>query len=147
MDGRPVWLASVSRRDVLGNIVPTGEWPMAMRNKAERLLKEILRGAGDPSRERLFRMNVTLCLHRGLTEAEEAGLPDWWHAAPAVDLAGGAVEVLRSRGTSGRPAQQPCENPGRELPPSYDPRLWIPVDCAECAPCLDRAAIREGSER
>lgn len=147
MDGRPVWLASVSRRHpVTDAIVPTGEWVTrpALRNKGVRVLKEVLGGAGDTAFERLFRMNATLCLHRAMTEEEVAGLPGWWHEAPAVGIAGPAVEVLYSRGASGRPAQQPCERPRRTLPPipGYDPRLWIPEGCGECEACLDRARVR-----
>jgi hypothetical protein len=145
-----VWLASVSRRHHLsGAIVPTGDWITrpALRNKGVRVLKEVLRGVGDTAFERLFRMNATLCLHRAMTEEEVSGLPDWWHEAPAVGIAGPAVEVLSSRGASGRPAQQPCERPLRTLPPipGYDPRLWIPEGCLQCEPCKDRQRIREES--
>lgn len=147
MDGRPVWLASVSRRHpVTDAIIPTGEWVArpALLNKGGRILKEVLSGVGDRGFERLFRMNITLCLHRAMTEEEVAGLPAWWHDAPAVGIAGPAVEVLRSRGASGRPAQQPCEDPIRTLPQrGWDPRLWIPEGCGECGPCRDRTRARE----
>lgn len=132
-----------------GAIVPTGEWTgrPALLNKGMRILKEVLRGAGDRRYERVFRMNATLCMHRAMTEEEVASLPESWHDAPATGIAGPSVEVLYSRGASDRPAQQPCEHPTRGIPPipGYDPRLWIPEDCGLCEPCLDRSAAREAS--
>lgn len=145
MDGKPVWLASVSRRDhATARIIPTREWITrpALKNKALRILKEILSGVGDSAYQTLFRMNATLCIHRALTDEEVAGLPGWWHEAPAVGMAGPSVEVLYSRGASGRPAQRPCLNPRKTLPPmpGYDPSLWIPEGCGQCEPCKDRQA-------
>lgn len=142
-----MWLASVSRRDRTGAIVPASTWGLGVRNKAEKILLEVLRGVGDRSRERLFRMNITLCLHRGMTEKEEDGLPEWWHDACAVDPAGGGVEIFRSRGTSDRPSVMPCLRPTRTYPPGCtDERLWIPIDCGECEPCRDRILVREAPQ-
>lgn len=130
-----------------GTIIPTGEWitKPAARNKALRILKEVLAGVGDTAFERTFRMNVTLCIHRAMTRNEVAELPEWWHRAPAGDGAGPAVEVVSSRGATGRPVQQPCDSPRRVLPPisGYDPRLWFPEGCGQCEPCLDRVRVRE----
>ena len=77
MGGRPVWLASGSLwgRDRREPIV-TGRWSGAQRSTVLNALDLLLSGVGDPERERCFRMNVTLCLHRGLTAEEEASLAD-----------------------------------------------------------------------
>lgn len=142
----------MSRRVPLtGEIIPTGEWVgrPALFNRTLQVLKDVLRGVGDTAFERVFRMNATLCIHRAMTLDEMVSLPAWWREAPAVGIAGPAVEVLSSRGASGRPAQQPCENPRRTVPPipGYDPRLWIPEGCGVCEPCVDRARVRERDAR
>lgn len=115
------------------------------RLKAKKILYEVLQGAGNSEIERLFRMNITMCLHRAMTYTEARDLPQWWHDAPAVDLAGGPIEILEQRGiVEERPSVRPCENPKREkIHPSAAERLWIPADCGVCEPCLDRIAIRE----
>lgn len=146
MDGRPVWLASVARRDrASGEIIPTGLWTArpGLRNKGLAILRAVLEGIGDRRFERVFRMNATLCMHRAMTAEEVEGLPEWWHSCPSQGEAGPAVEVIYSRGASGRPAQQPCENPVRTIPwAGYPESLWIPEDCGLCEPCLDRSRVR-----
>lgn len=142
MEGRPVWLASISIRDSQG-VIPTGRWSDRQRAKAERLLKRVLEPVGDTTREVLFRMNVTLCRHRGLTVDEEAGLGADFHTFKAADTAGGAVELLWTRGVEGD-AIRPCEQPGREPIAdaggvSTDPDLWLPIPCDRCPPCRARA--------
>lgn len=95
MDGLPVWLVSESRRSPHTNrirTVPT--WAEEERQATIALLREVLADAGDPSRERIFRMQVTMCLHRSLSDEEMAALPAWFHAAEAIDIAGGPVEIL-----------------------------------------------------
>lgn len=99
-----------------------------------------LRGVGDDSKERLFRMNVTLCMHRACTEAEVAGLPAWWHEALS-GMAGGPVEVLWSKNVTDSPSSAPCENPEHVPSMCGRPDLWIPCDCGQCAPCKARAQI------
>lgn len=142
MEGRPVWLASVATRDRDGAIVPTGTLSRSMLRENEQLLLRLLGAAGDSSREVLFRMNVTLCLHRGLTDDEEASLPAYFADAEPVDTAGTSVEVLRVRGVTGD-AHRPCERPGRSLlPGATNPDLWLPEPCGSCAPCLARDAVR-----
>ena len=108
----------------------------------EQQLILALAGVGDVSRERLFRMQVTLCLHRAVTEEECSDLKRRWGSLDGRAVAGGPVEVLRSRGVSEAPSAQPCRSPRKNLlPGARDPRLWIPGDCGECEPCLARKAI------
>jgi hypothetical protein len=102
-----------------------------------------LKGVGDPKRERLFRMNVTLCLHRVTTDAEAEYLRVLTFGE-ADGLAGGPVEVIWSRGLALSDSCRPCEHPGRMLPDPRRPDLWIPTDCAECGPCRARAACALG---
>lgn len=143
MRGTPVWLASLSRTSRLTGLpYATGLWTAEMRAEGERLLKEALAGVGDPTRERLFRMNVTLCLHRALTADEVAGLPTSFHQAPPVDLAGGPVEVLWET-EEGTPSTRPCVAPHHIPLPGLGshPMLWLPGDCGACEPCRARAAL------
>jgi hypothetical protein len=156
-----VWLASCSLRVVEDSrIVPTSTYGDAERRVAYHLLRRALEGVGDRAWERVFRMCVTTCMHRGLTDAEIARLPDGWHAAQAVDIAGGPVEVIRSRSPIGPiPSAEPCERPrlrpmsealreyaGVESDPSRDvaadgSTLYFPEDCGACRPCAAREAI------
>lgn len=141
MDGWPVWLASLSRRDRRGNIITTDRWTPAVLDAAQAHLDFLLDGLGDPGRQRSFRMCITLCRHRALTDLEHDALPDYWHAEPARDIAGGPVEVLWARGIDDTPGVRPCEHPSRQ-PIRRD--LWLPVDCGSCPPCLARAAAVDG---
>ena len=143
MDGVPVYLVSVSRRSPHTNrirTVPT--WSEAEREASITLMREVLAGAGDRRRERLFRMQVTLCLHRALSDDEIAALPAWFHAAEAIDIAGGPVEVLWEN-VVGKASTRPCERPRKRLldPSSGQLDLWIPIDCGSCAPCQARSAV------
>lgn len=142
MDGSPVWLASISRRSArTGWINGVERWSARVLRRMEEFIdEEILAGVGDADRQRSFRMNVTLCRHRALTPEEVAGLPDSFHDAPAIDIAGGPVEVLWENVPT-RPSTQPCESPGRYTMDAARPDLWVPVDCGRCAPCRARAQI------
>lgn len=151
MNGLPVWLVSLSRRvppprmRLLGYpasspIIPTGRWSTSERREAERTILDVLSGAGDRTRERLFRMNVTMCLHRALTPDEINGLPLSFHAAPPVDLAGGPIEILRET-VLGRASTRPCEQPTHMPLSQTDPDLWFPADCGTCSPCIARSSI------
>ncbi len=137
MDGWPVWLASASLRDRNGRIVSTERWSPETFDRVSAGLDVVLDGVGDVDRQREFRMCITLCRHRALTPEERAALPDWWEAAPPVDIAGGPVEVRWHRGIDERPSTQPCTNPRKELIGSG---LWLPIDCGQCGPCLARTA-------
>jgi hypothetical protein len=143
MDGLPVWLVSVSRRSPLTSrirTVPT--WSEEERQQTIALMRDVLAEAGDRGKERIFRMQVTMCLHRALSDAEIAGLPAWFHAAEAIDIAGGPVEILWENAV-GKPSTRPCERPRKRLldPGTGQLDLWIPLDCGLCAPCQARAAI------
>lgn len=144
MNGQPVWLASLSRPNpITGERLPTTRWPDWGRSRGAALLRQVLDGLGDPARERLFRMQITLCLHRAATDAEVAALPEWFHAAPAVGLAGGPVEVIWES-EPGALSTRPCLAPGRERLSRIDPDLWLPVECGECETCRARTRIEEG---
>jgi hypothetical protein len=139
MSGWPVWLASASLRDRHGRIRPAKDWDAATTAKVSATLDVVLDGVGDDEHEREFRMCITLCRHRALTQDEFDGLPDWWHKAPAHDLAGGPVEVLWSKNVPETPGTQPCHKPTRQ---HVGPGLWLPLDCGECPPCEARASAR-----
>ena len=147
--GSPVWLASLSRRKPNGSIIATGDWlfKMGLKAEAEGLLRKALAGVGDPSRERLFRMNITLCLHRAVSAEEEAGLGAGF-ADACGGLAGGPVEVLWQVGIpEDLQAAKVCENPRKLVIDMTRPDLWVPEDCGKCPPCLARAEIERGVER
>jgi hypothetical protein len=140
MGGWPVWLASASLRNPRnGNVIPTTDWTPEQFIKVETSLDALLDGVGDSEREREFRMCVTLCRHRALTAGEHDSLPIDWHMEPAVDIAGGPIEVLWHRGIPETRATKPCENPGRQTIDSVQPWLYFPVDCGRCEPCRARA--------
>ncbi len=142
MNGQPVWLVSVSRKSVITDrFVPVVRWTPDQMSEARHLMEQVLRGVGDKQRQRRFRMNVTLCLHRALTDAEVAQLPGGCAFIP-VNLAGGPVEVLWET-EPGSDSTKPCEHPIRQPFPGEpsDPDLWLPVDCGRCAPCRARAAL------
>lgn len=142
MHGRPVWLASLSVRDTQGRIMRALDWPRDKLNMAEELLAQALDGVGDSESERVFRMCITLCYHRALTDEEAAGLPQWWKDAPPSRLAGGPVEVLRAKGRPGLPSTAPCAKPTKELVSLEAPYPWIPRDCGHCPSCLARAELK-----
>lgn len=140
--GRPVWLASYSLKNGKGKIVPTADFDHKQRVKALETLRKALRGVGDETGERFFRMCVTHCFHRVLSLAEEAGLSEAWKRAEPVDIAGGPVEVFWQHGVpeSARLSTSPCENPGHLHLGQTD--LWLPIDCEMCPPCVARRDAR-----
>jgi hypothetical protein len=140
MDGWPVWLASLSKRDRHGRIVPTERWDPFWMGAAQNSIDALLQGVGDRRRERSFCMCITLCRHRALTDEEADRLPaDWW-TTPAQDLAGGPLQVLWSVGIDETPSTQPCTAPTRI--PLSQPGLYLPEDCGRCEPCQARATCR-----
>jgi hypothetical protein len=147
MDGWPVWLASISRRDSAGRIIGTADWSHKSRRWMATLLREhVLAGVGDPSRQRCFRMNITLCIHRALTEREVADLVPQWRCGPGPNIAGPPVEILWEVGCTTSPSGLPCESPRHVVVRDDRPDLWLPGDCGACEPCRARAAI-EGAAR
>jgi hypothetical protein len=143
MNGDPVWLASISKTSLLtGDFAYVPEWSPETFATAERLLLDALAGAGNPARERLFRMNVTLCLHRALSTAEVAALPPRFYADGGSGLAGGPVAILRETERGGN-STLPCEAPLRQrLPGSRSVAYgWLPRDCGSCEPCRARARL------
>jgi hypothetical protein len=142
MQGRPVWLASLSKKELgrRDRIKAVASWSDAEVQHGYERLCWALRGCGDPTKERLFRMNVTLCLHRAATRQEVAGLPEGWRADEGA-MAGGPVAVIWSRGVPCPPSCLPCRDPGKYLPDPKRPDLWVPLDCQKCPPCLARAEV------
>lgn len=144
MGGRPVWLASLSHRDGYGALVPSSMWRHSphMLERTEKILRRVLTHVGDRDAERFFRMPVTGCFHRALTSDEETRLPDDWHESPAVDLAGGGVEIFWSN--VGQPLScEPCEDPGKvPLPGWRNPELYMIDECEKCPPCVARLDAR-----
>jgi len=142
MNGQPVWLASVSRKSVITDrFNPVTRWTPDELREARLLIFDVLKGVGNRRRERLFRMNATLCLHRALTDDEVRLLPGGCTFTP-VNLAGGPVEVMwesEPGGDSTRPCVKPIRQPFPGEP--YDPDLWLPGDCGRCAPCRARARL------
>lgn len=140
MDGQPVWLCSVSHTDRGGKIIATGTWLESYFVFAEHLAHAQLYGVGDDGRERAFRMNITFCIHRAVSEQEKLNLSGEWQGARG-GLAGGPVAVLWSKGIEHRPAAMPCRSPGRLVIEPTRPDLWVPEDCGQCEPCRARAVI------
>ena len=105
------------------------------------MLRDVLDGVGNEEKERLFRMNITLCMHRACTYDEVAGLPHNWQVALS-GMAGGPVEVIWSKNVSESPSAKPCEKPEHILPDTRRVDLWLPGDCGKCGPCLARAEIQ-----
>src|SRR5262245_37115967 len=139
MRGRPVWLVSLSRRSPLrGGRLATSLWSERTMSDSIDLLRRVLGPAGDPEHERIFRMQVTLCIPRALTADEVERLPDYFHEAEPIDLAGGPVEVLWES-EPGLPSTMPCRDPERIPIDPRNPLLWFPSDCGRCEPCRARA--------
>jgi hypothetical protein len=142
MTGVPVYLASLSRRSLVTNaIIATDVWSPQTMADSIALLRRTLGPSGDAERERVFRMQVTLCIHRALTPDEVTRLPASFHTAEAVDLAGGPVEVI-SETEEGWPSTRPCHNPTRKPLSPGNPWLWYPEDCGDCPPCVARASLQ-----
>jgi len=136
MNGRPVWLASYSLRKN-GRIVATGRWSQQQRRAATEALKGLLREVGDESAMRVFRMNVTMCLHKALSQRDEVAIPVSWFSGPGRDVAGIPIEIIEE--TCSSPSTRPCDNPGRLVIDRSRPDLWIPTPCGECPSCVARA--------
>jgi hypothetical protein len=139
MGGWPVWLASASLHDRRGRIHPAKDWDEDTIKRVSQSLDVLLDGVGDDDHEREFRMCITLCRHRALTKEEFDRLPEWWHEADAVDLAGGPVEILWSKNVPETVGVQPCAAPVKQ---SIGDGLWFPLDCGQCPSCRARSEVR-----
>lgn len=145
MGGQPVWLASCSVLDlkrvdaIRGGplLLSTELWTPQVRKEAERQLRLALAGVGNDALQRCFRMSATLCIHRAVTEAEHAGLPEDWKCTAPRDLAGAPLEVLWH--TPGVPrvlSAEPCRRPGRQLAPELAHLgIFFLVECRACDTC------------
>lgn len=139
MQGRPVWLASVSQwrsRRLIG----TERWGHGTRLHAIRVAQEVLGPVGDQTLERGFLMCSTLCFHRGATDDEIAGIPP----GPGFLAGPPGVEIIYES-----PAVPPvslsftpCDQRRFEsirLPAGV---MRSPVDdCGDCPSCQARARI------
>jgi hypothetical protein len=158
MGGRPVWLASCSVRDLRREdpitrgalLVTTDRWSLLVRVEAERQCRLALAGVGDELLQRCFRMCITLCVHRAITPAEEAGLPSTWTCAAPRDLAGVPLEVLWQTPAVPRvPSAEPCRAPRKLLVHGLEHLgAFIPEGCGECDTCRARLQVQaEAIER
>jgi hypothetical protein len=146
MCGTPVWLCSISRQSPLtGGRLSTQVWSPETMKQSIALLRRVVGPAGNADRERIFRMQITTCLHRALTPDEIDRLPDWFHQAEPIDLAGGPVEILYET-EPGLPSTRPCHNPTRYRIDEQNPLLWVPLDCKQCGPCIARLALQEARD-
>jgi hypothetical protein len=121
-----------------------------MKDVAKQTLWQVLKDVGDQEKGwRMFRMNITYCLHVAVSDHELELLPGVWQDQPGGALAGGPVAILDAGNCGTAPSVLPCENPGREVLPMApgnryrDPDMWFPRDCGQCEPCLDRIRIEE----
>lgn len=103
------------------------------------LLRRCVGPSGDPTRERIFRMNITVCMHRAASDDDLERLPPSFFESEPTDLAGGPVEVLWEN-EEGSLSTQPCHNPERIPLDARNPLLWFPGACTACPPCQARSA-------
>ena len=136
-DGRIVGAKNWARRDIYVNGLP--------REAIGVLREHALDGVGDKALERVFRMNITLCIHRAATPEEVAAVPHDWQAAPS-GMAGGPVEIISEKGIESSMSASPCESPEHISCIPTRPDLWVPGDCGRCEPCRARARIEKGFE-
>ena len=80
MQGRPVWLASISKRNMkTDQIIPNTRWVSWMKKNAIQALWQALGQVGDREKGwRLFRMNITYCLHLAVSDEELEILGPQW---------------------------------------------------------------------
>src|SRR5262245_66552327 len=127
MAGTPVWLCSISRRSPLrGGRLATPLWTPQTMAESIALLRRCVGPAGNPARERVFRMQITICLHRAITAEESQQLPGWFHEAPPTDLAGGPIEIGFEIEDSWR-STKPCHAPLKDPLDGTTPWLYVPL--------------------
>jgi hypothetical protein len=106
-------------------------------------MRAALDGAGDRTRERIFRTNITVCLHRAMTEEECSAMPASVWEGEAEGIVGAPVEVLWENVPGGL-STKPCAHPIKQRIPGmdHDAYGWIPIDCGHCPSCRAREAAR-----
>lgn len=117
-----------------------------MRKRSIAYLRHrVLGDVGDPLVERVFRMNVTLCIHRLCTPTEAAAAGRLWAGKEMRDLAGQPIEIIEERGCESGPSCQPCNNPRRLAIIPSRPDLWVPQDCGACPSCEARSILEKNA--
>jgi hypothetical protein len=120
----------------------TDRWSKRERKRLTQYLRtDVLAGLGDPTVERVFRMNVTLCIHRLCTPPEAERAMRMWEGTEHRDLAGQPIEILEEIGCSSALSTRPCDNPRRLVMVPSRPDLWVPQDCGACPSCQARAEL------
>lgn len=142
MEGYPAWMASLCLRGPRG-IIHTARYTMEQMLQSRQVLYRALEKAGDPSRERLFRANACLYLHRCTSTDEQARLPHCETSFPAAL----PIQVLYTKGLPPIPSTDPCADPRRHILDPRRPDLWLPEDCGACVSCLARDRVRAGKGR
>lgn len=134
-----MWLASISRRLGKSNDPhPAESYSARERQQAEILLHRVLDGVGDERWGRHFRMCLTQCLHRGLSDAELERLSTG-ACTVGRGIAGAPLEVFWQRGVPDDcQSAKPCHAPGRDY---LTPTIYLPRDCGTCVPCRARSDI------
>lgn len=142
MKGQPVWHASASRKNSLASrTVPTSLWSPRHVAEGIDLLRRLLGPAGNPARERHFRQPASINVHRATTDEEVQQLPAWFCEQPAINIAGGPLEILWES-EPGNPSTQPCLHPTqRRGPGSSSPLMFVVGDCGQCDPCQARRVL------
>lgn len=140
MNGRPVWLASISIRNRYGQLMPSSSWAQnpTTLDRLERVLRRQLWGVGDNTAERFFRMPITACYHRALSTDEDrrvrrmrplqdASRSPSMRRQDSRPLSSASIEMLPPNG------QKSCERGGAllraEIPlgrayPARDDAVW-----------------------
>lgn len=143
MNGRPVWLASVSQWNGT-KIIPTSRWGSGVRNAGLKTARRVLGPLGDESMERAFLMCATLCYHRGASDAEIAELPE----GPG-GLAGPPFDQVIFETSECPPAGlsfTPCDRRRFHTIRRNGAELKMPIDdCGECPSCEARSLAMTGT--
>jgi hypothetical protein len=90
----------------------------------------------------MFRMCITACLHRGIRQDELDQIPQWWFDAEAIDIAGGPVQIIYSKGIPDIESAKPCYSPRKQILDTSRLDLYFPKDCGKCPPCIARTNVR-----
>jgi hypothetical protein len=141
MEGQPAWMASITLRGPRG-IINVGRYTMEQMLQAKSILNQALQGAGNPDRERLFRTNALLYLHRAASAEEQERLPSACASFPAAL----PIQILYTKGLPPILSTDPCERPRRGPHFPGRPDLWIPLGCNECPSCWARDDVQRRAQ-